>query len=346
MSTPPVAVLHGAVSPGAPASDQDTLVQVTAVADSLRHLGHEVERIELTLDLGAAADQLRSLAPAFVFNLVESVAGTDRLLPLGPMLLDCLEIPYTGCRTRALVATTDKLLAKRLMRAAGIATPDWLDGRTLAGAGDGRPAIAAAGPPAGNPPLLNADAGRFIVKSVTEHASFGLDGSAVVSADRVAAALADRRARFSGEWFAEAYVDGREFNLSLLGGADGPQILPPAEIAFQGFAPGEPRILGYAAKWDERSPSYRATPRHADFRPDDMALLDRLQGLACACWDLFELSGYARVDFRVDEAGRPFVLEVNANPCLSPDAGFMAAAERAGLGFVDVVRRIVADLSA
>ena len=321
-------VLHGAVPPDAPAADRDTLLQADAVAEALATLGWQVERLALTLDLEAAAGRLRALAPAFAFNLVEAVAGRDSLLPLGPMLLDALGIPYTGCRSRALLATTDKLLAKRMMRAAGVPTPDWLEGD----------------PPA--PGAGGAPASRCIVKSVTEHASFGLDAAAVVPAAEAPALVAARRARHGGDWFAEAYVEGREFNLSLLAGPGGPQLLPAAEIEFRGFAPGEPRILGHAAKWDEGSDLYRRTPRRADFADADRPLLDRLAAIALSCWRLFDLSGYARVDFRVDAAGNPFVLEVNANPCLSPDAGFMAAAERAGLGFVDVIRRIVADATA
>jgi D-alanine-D-alanine ligase len=72
-------------------------------------------------------------------------------------------------------------------------------------------------------------------------------------------------------------------------------------------------------------------------------LLATLADLGRACWDLFELRGYARVDFRVDQSGRPWVLEINANPCIAPDAGFMAAAAQAGLTIDEVVARIIAD---
>ncbi|MCX5821807.1 MAG: D-alanine--D-alanine ligase, partial [Deltaproteobacteria bacterium] len=73
----------------------------------------------------------------------------------------------------------------------------------------------------------------------------------------------------------------------------------------------------------------------------DASLLALLKDMALRCWKLFDLRGYARVDFRVDREGRPWILEVNANPCLSPDAGFSAAALRAGLTFPDVLGRII-----
>ena len=109
------------------------------------------------------------------------------------------------------------------------------------------------------------------------------------------------------------------------------------------YPQGKPRFVGYNAKWDESSFEYTRTPRCFDFPPEDASLLAELQRLSLRCWDVFGLRGYARVDFRVDADGRPWVLEVNTNPCLSPDAGFMAAAARAGLSCSDAVRRIVMD---
>ncbi len=117
----------------------------------------------------------------------------------------------------------------------------------------------------------------------------------------------------------------------------------PAEIRFLGYPQEKPRFVGYNAKWDESSFEYRSTPRSFDFGPEDAPLLADLARLSAECWEIFGLRGYARVDFRVDAGGRPWVLEVNTNPCLSPDAGFMAAAGRAGLSGDDVVRRIVED---
>jgi len=308
----PVAILHGAIPPDARPDDLDTLVQRDAVIAAFAARGRTAVGVELGLDLSAAAARLRELAPALVFNLVETVAGSDALLPLGPLLLEHLGLPYTGCDSGALALTSDKLVAKRLMRAAGIPTP--------------------AGPEAG------VEGRRWIVKSATAHASLGLDEGSVVDASAVDAAIAEKTARYGGRWFAEAFVPGREFNLAVLDGPDGPQVLPPAEILLLAGV----EIVGYAAKWDEASAAARATPRRADFPPSDEPLLGELAVLARRCWETFGLRGYARVDFRVDEQGRPFVLEVNANPCLSPDAGFAAAAARAGLFFDDVVARIAA----
>ena len=155
--------------------------------------------------------------------------------------------------------------------------------------------------------------------------------------------LADR-ARCSGRpCFAEQFIEGREFNLGLLAGPDGPESLPPAEIDFSAFPPEKPRIVGHRAKWEADSFEYIHTPRHFDFPPSDVPLLDRLRDLARQCWTLFRLRGWARVDFRVDAAGEPWILEVNGNPCLSPDAGFAAALEQASIPFDKGIQRIVED---
>ena len=323
-----VAILFNEVGPDAGPDEADVLVQADAVATALAARGHAVDRLACGLDLQTVADGLRRLAPELVFNLAEGLAGHDRLFAVVPSLLDSLAIPYTGCPAEAVFLTTNKLLAKDRLTAAGLPTPE----------------VPYRWPPAGcgpTPPFLP---GRYIVKPVWEHGSVGMTDDAVFAArDRESVvsrvrALGERTGR---GWFAERYVEGREINLSLLAGADGPEVLPPAEIDFSAFPPGKPRIVGYAAKWDEGSFEYHHTPRRFDHGGEDAPMLARVAELGRACWELFGLAGYARVDFRVDAAGEPHVLEVNTNPCLSPDAGFAAAVERAGLDYADAVERIV-----
>jgi D-alanine-D-alanine ligase len=99
--------------------------------------------------------------------------------------------------------------------------------------------------------------------------------------------------------------------------------------------------VGYRAKWDPQSAEYQATPRRFDLPATDVPLLDEMRRLSRACWGLFGLRGYARIDFRLDAAGRPWILEVNVNPCLSPDAGFAAALEQAGIPYDEAVQRIL-----
>jgi D-alanine-D-alanine ligase len=169
-----------------------------------------------------------------------------------------------------------------------------------------------------------------------------MDDGAVFAAtavDQVCGRIAEREARWNRPHFAEQYVDGREFNLSMLGG----EVLPPAEIDFSALPDGQPWIVGQRAKSDTQSFEYHHTPRRFDFPPADQPLVGRMSELAVACWHLFGLRGFARVDFRCDRRGRPWILEINTNPCLERTSGFAAALEEAGIGYDGGIQRLVDD---
>ncbi len=327
-----VAIVHNAISQSSAADEKDVLAQAEAVHLALRELGHAPDYLTCDLDLSSIHSTLSARRPDLVFNLVESLAGTGRLLHCFPGLVDALGLPYTGASAEALFMTSNKIVAKERLLAAGLPTPAWFGpwGSAQAAGGRALPDRAAQG--------------RWIVKSVWEHASIGIDAGAILrdpSPQTLIRHLAQRAPLLGGACFAEAFVEGREFNLSILDGPDGPEVLPPAEIVFEGYGAGQERIVDYRAKWDDASYEYHHTPRRFDFAEAEHALLARLIELALACWTLFGLRGYARVDFRVDDAGNPWILEINANPCISPDAGFAAALERAGISYTRAVQRIV-----
>ncbi|HVS03056.1 MAG TPA: D-alanine--D-alanine ligase [Thermoanaerobaculia bacterium] len=321
-------ILHDHVGDAARPDEVDVLDQAEAVAAALADLAHSSRRRPVDLDLARLAGELSRRRPDCVFNLVEQLAGAGRLVHVVPSLLDHLAVPYSGAPAEAQVLTGNKLLAKQVMAREGIATPEWRTAADLASA-------------------RTLGEGDWIVKSVWEHASLGLDEGSVLrhpSAAAAAVALAERLPRLGGAGFVERYVEGREINLSLLASAEGtPEVLPPAEIVFEGWQPGRPRVVGYRAKWDEASFEATHTVRRFGLAAADEALLGTLERLARRLWAVFGLRGYARVDFRVDAAGEPWVLEVNTNPCLAPGAGFAAALERAGHPFREAVARILAD---
>ena len=329
-----IAIVHNQVMDDASEAELDVLVQAAAVSESLERLGHESVCLGATLDLSALRAWLQKLRPHLVFNLVESLEGSDWLMFLATGLFDAMRLPYTGSRTESMVLANHKLLAKERLRQAGLPTPRWVaddSQRYQCGGNDSSNVAFRAGT-------------RYVLKAVSEHASIGLDDRCVVAVANEAE-LRHRLNRHSEQLgapcFAEEFIDGREFNLSLLASATGPEVLPPAEIDFSSFPCGKPRIVGYRAKWDESSFDYHSTPRCFEFASSDRALLQELEELARACWQLFGLGGYARVDFRVDAQGRVWILEINANPCLSPDAGFAAALEKAAIPFDQAIERIV-----
>jgi D-alanine-D-alanine ligase len=316
-------VLHDQVKTNAPPDQVDTLQQVGAVSRALQALGYRVQPLALNLNLSEARNRLRTLNPALVFNLAESVEGDGRFVHLPALLLEAMGLCFTGCSSEALYLTGNKLLCKKRLRGAGLPTPDWR-------AGDRRPRDGVD------------DRGSWLVKSVNEEASIGIDAGALVSGHAaVDQRLALAARRYGGAWFAERYVEGREFNVSLLDHANRPMVLPTAEISFRDFPPGMPRIVDYAAKWDAESFGFRHTQRSFAQHTRDAGLRETLSRLARDCWSLFGLRGYARIDFRVDVSGQPWILEVNANPCIAEDAGFVAAAARAGLGLRELVARLV-----
>jgi D-alanine-D-alanine ligase len=331
-----IAIVHNAVHAGEGPDAGDVLVQVETVAAALAELGHDAVRVPCTLDLAAAKALLENPRPDLAFNLVESLDGTGRLIHLIPGLMDAMSLPYTGSCAEAILVTSHKVLAKDRLVACRLPTPPWI--------GPFPEDIPALG--SGLPGDENGAGGRWLVKSLWEHASIGIDETDALlcdRTDRIMDVLREHAPRFGGACFAERFIEGREFNLSLLAGTDRSEILKPAEIVFEGYPEEALRIVGYRAKWDAGSYEYHHTPRRFDFPPSDAPLLQRLQELAHQCWQAFGLKGYARIDFRVDASGQPWILEINANPCLSPDAGFAAALQQSGVAFTTAIDRILAD---
>ena len=113
-------------------------------------------------------------------------------------------------------------------------------------------------------------------------------------------------------------------------------------MGFSSAPADRPRIVGYIAKWDGASFESTRTVRRFGVEEGEPGQALALRHYSECAWDLFKLRGTARVDFRMDEAGQPLVLEVNPNPGIAPDAGFAAAAACAGLSYADLVERIVA----
>jgi len=319
-----VLVLHDYVPDGAPPDQMDNLVQAEEVAAGLFQLGHQAEKLAFTKEVEDNPQAIKGRRPDVVFNLVETPLGQARLIHLVPLLLDRLGLPYTGASTSAMLTTSNKLLAKKELRKAGLPTPEWIT-------------------PSSGSDQISAER-AYLIKSVWEHGSVGVDESFLIRGQDGTAVLEaiKRHAALCGtESYAEVYVEGREFNVSLLAGPQGPEVLPLAEIIFEGFGPQRLKVVGYKAKWVEDSYEFTHTPRRFDFPQEDQDLLRNLKKLGLQCWRVFGLGGWARVDFRVDEKGNPWILEVNADPCLASNAGFMAAARQAGLDQPGVLARIL-----
>ncbi len=333
-----VLVLHNSVSASSSQDQQDTLWQVQAVTAALNRLGHGFSTLPVTLNLNEIHDALVGTSPDVVFNLVESLVGSDRMSPVVPLLLESLRVPFTGSPSDATALSSDKLFAKERLRAAGLPTADWWEVGTrvtrLVGNSRSEHGITRS----------LCENTRAIIKPVGEHASVGVKDDCLVvvaSESQLIDILRARSRQFGRPLFAERFIDGREFNVSMLAADGGVEVLPPAEIDFSQFAPDQLRIVGYNAKWVENSFEYQNTPRKFDFSDADTSLVEQVVNLSRACWKLFGLKGYARVDFRVDQDQQPWILEINSNACLTPEAGFWGALQRAQIPYETAIQRIL-----
>ena len=309
--------------PENPTADElDVLEQAAAVEKGLDELGIPHDRVSVDINLETLVDRLKAEPDAIAFNIVESLNHSDALVYFVPALLESMNFPFTGNPSDAMFLTTQKPLAKKIMLSAGIPTPAWWS------AGE----------------QLKLDPSKqYIVKPSREDASVGIDELNVFRGDDpgIINKVAER---WGNHYFVEEFIPGREFNISVLGGPDGPEVLPPAEMLFKDYPADKPAIMGYSAKWDESTFEYHHTERTFDLPESDSGLVAEITEICKRCWSVFHLRGHARVDFRVNAHGEPLVLEINANPCISPDSGFYNAALEGGYPFSRVIERILNDL--
>jgi D-alanine-D-alanine ligase len=309
--------------PGDLLAERGVITCAQNVADVLRRAGYRAVLLPLTTGVEEALIPYPSI-DWVIFNLAEGLDG--RLFEEARIAwaLEAMGYRFTGTRGDALVRSTHKQQAKSLLSAGGVPTPPWWLFRHP----DEVDAVADAGFPF---PL--------IVKPVAEDASLGIDGEAVVQS---LPALRDRVAYVVDHYrqaaLAEAFVVGREFNVSLWGSR--PDVLPLAEVDFSAFERAYECIVSYAAKWESGSFEYCHTPILCP-APVERSLASRIKSTAQRAWKIMGCRGYARVDMRVSEQGVPYVLEVNCNPDISPDAGFSRAAMEAGYPYEKMVVRIL-----
>lgn len=300
----------------------DVLDQVELIEETLHKLKIKTRRKGITAGFMKEIAELALKKDDFVFNLVESINNKGELCYFIPALLNMYNIPYTGNPVEAMFITTSKSLTSKTLKNAGINNPGGY-------------------PPSQHKNLVPGN--RYIIKPVWEDGSLGITGDSVFT---YTPEYGIKLEKFKdSHWLIEDYIDGREFNISVLYGKNGPEVMPPAEMTFRNFKDHQPKIVDFRAKWEEGTFEYENTIRN--FPGDNLnpVLKERIMNAALQCWHVFGLRGYARVDMRVDNNDNPYVIEVNANPCLSPDSGVVAAITAAGLPFTTVVERIIDDLN-
>lgn len=301
----------------------DVLDQRDLVKEACVKLGHKVITMTVGDDIQADLKKVQAHSPDIVFNLVESTWGKGELLYFSPALLNSLKIPYTGVPLDALFVSTNKVLAKKIMRLYNLPTADFF-------------AI---------DELNKLDASKtYIVKPIWEEASVGIDIDSVFKPND-AERLKKLSQLSSSHYFIEEYIDGREFNVSLLADKRSLEVLPPAEMIFSSFFDHKPKVIGYKAKWDENSEEFKQTNRAFGTLENNKPLKNKMIEACSQSWKAFNLHGYARIDFRVDDKDNLYILEINGNPCIAPDSGFIAAINYAGYNNEIIVKRILEDIN-
>ena len=293
------------------------------VVSSLRELGHEVQCLGVGSDLGVIRNAIAEGQPHAVFNLLEDFHDVPIYDQNVASYLELLRVPYTGCNSRGLMLARDKGISKKLLSYHRIPVPEF--------------AVFRMGSAVRRPRRL---AFPLIVKSLTKEGSAGIaQTSLVFDDDKLAERVAFIHKRLRTDAIVERYIDGRELYVGILGNAR-LQVFPVWELLFTRAPEETPRIATEKVKWDA---AYRE--RHgiktslAKALPD--ALVVRIRNLCKRIYRVLELSGYARIDLRLDPEGRIYVLEANPNPQLAYGEDFAESAERAGVSYDGLLQRIV-----
>lgn len=304
---------------GCSESDTGVIDQVNAVVDSFKKLKIDY-RIVSVSSIKDVVGILTGASEKIVFNLVETIEGSAVKASLVPSLCLAFGKGFTGCDTLSLMLTTDKWQSKAVLAAAGMPVPQAVQ---IQPGQKAKPEFA----------------GPYIVKPVAADASEGIDNASIIKARGAALDKAVGRihTQFKQTAIIEQFIDGREFNITVLHKDGKPMVMPVAEIDFSAFSKDKPRIVGYEAKWKEDSFEFHNTPRVVPANASK-SLAKQLTVLAAQAAAAVGCTDYCRVDFRMDRENRPFILEVNANPDISPDAGLTAAIDAAGIKYHQFIK--------
>jgi D-alanine-D-alanine ligase len=293
------------------------------VITTLKGMGHEVQTLAVHDDLGELRRASTEWKPHIAFNLLE---GFDDITIFDQNVvshLELLKLPYTGCNPRGLLMARDKSLSKKLLAYHRIAVPEF--------------EVFRMGRPIRRPKRL---AFPLIVKSLTQEASIGISQASVVDGDE----KLKERVTFIHESIgtsaiAEQYIEGRELYVGVLGNQI-LQALPVWELFFTNMPADAKRIATDRVKWSVKyQKKYGIDSGAAKDLPDADA--ERIQHLCKRAFRALELSGYARIDLRLDGSGTVWVLEANPNPQIAKGEDFAASAEKIGVAYDALLQRII-----
>jgi D-alanine-D-alanine ligase len=300
----------------------DMAANAGAVSKTLRSLGHSVYPLAFGNDVARLSPRLRRLRPDIVFNLAERPLDCNEKEPHAAALLELLDLRYTGSGPLSLTVCKNKAIAKQILMANAVPTPRYQVYSRVA------PRIAGLPFP-------------LIVKPLTEDGSLGIaEESIVENQNELRRRVLFLHQHHGQDALVEEFLGGREFSVTVLGNGtlNAPyRALPPGELVYHS---DRWRVCSFDAKWDEGHPSYAAVEACYPAKVSGPVRW-KLERLTLDCARIFEIRGYARIDFRLNCRDEPCVLEVNPNPDLGPGAGMTRTAEAAGMNYPQFLQEIL-----
>lgn len=296
-------------------ADEDSVITAKEISEALGTLGHKTSLFEIT---NSNLDELKKLKTDLVFNQAFGIGGKLKSEAEVVELLDKFGLKYTGSGKNAIDLSNDKVASKYLFLKNKIPTAKFLI--------------------VDNPENIKGFRLKFpvILKLTTEHSSIGLDETNIVSnLETLKSKAIELFDKYHQDILVEEYIDGAEINACVLGD----EVLPLSEITFGPYFASHPKIVDFKAKWKENDPAYKESVGICPALIDDV-VAQKIAKIAKEVHSLSGCRGYSRVDFRIDQKGNPFVLEVNANPGLGPGDGAVRSAKAAGYTYATFLERI------
>lgn len=294
--------------------------ELQIIVESLSKDFCEVEAFAVTSNIYTLIEKINSYSPDVIFNFVESVEGIASFESYIAGLYELLLVPYTGNKPQTLSNCLDKSKTKEILGSMGLNIPRYQvfrSGKEITGFDF----------------TLNFP---VITKLLNEDASIGISENSVINN------LTDliKQVEFLSSTYrqnvlVEEYIEGREFNVAILGD----MVLPISEIDFAGLPSGLPKIVTYEGKWISDSVYYKHTNPSCPAKINKV-LQKKIEKIALEAYHALQCRDYARVDIRLNRENNPYIIEVNPNPDISTDSGFFRASAAAGMNYTDLLTRI------
>ncbi len=293
------------------------------VITTLREMGHEVRPLGVRDDLEVVHTAINEWKPHIAFNILEELGGIAVYDQNIVAYLELLQVAYTGCNPWGLMLSRDKSLSKKILSYHRIPVPEF--------------AVFPVGRAVRRRKRLSFP---LIVKSISQEASVGISQASIVdNDDKLQERVAFIHKNIGTDAIAERYIEGRELYVGVLGNMQ-LQVFPVWELFMSGMPDEVQHIATERVKWSHKyQDKYGITSGKAKGLPEGM--LTKIQNHAKRIYRVLNLSGYARIDLRLEPSGKVYVLEANPNPEIAHREDFADSAEKAGISYQTLLQRII-----